>query len=67
MEPTTDSNIIFVAPDGPRALTNAVFLLGAYMILKLDTTPSDVAQLFRWLNNTSIESYRDAPSCPPQW
>ena len=39
-----DTNIVFVAPDGARALTNAVFLLGAYMILKLDTTPSDVAQ-----------------------
>ena len=42
-----DSKIVVRADEGPRALTNAVFLLGAYMIIKLDMTPSLVSDRFR--------------------
>ena len=60
-----DANIVFLAPDGKRALTNAVFLLGAYMILKIDMTPTNVELCFRWLDHTSLESYRDATFASP--
>jgi cell division cycle 14 len=59
------TSVVVCAPDGKRPLTNAVFLIGAYMILRRDTSPSDVADLFRWLDPASIESYRDATFAPP--
>ena len=60
-----ECNIVLCPSDGKRALTNAIFLLGAYMILKLDIPPSDVVLSFRWLDPASIESYRDATYAPP--
>ena len=59
--------ILVYADEGRRALTNAVFLLGAYMIIKLDMTPSDVNERFRWLKQDSIESYRDATYSRPDF
>ena len=61
------SKIVIYAQEGRRALTNAVFLIGAYMILKLDMTPSEVEARFRWLNQSSIESYRDATYSHPDF
>ena len=43
-----------------RSLTNAVFLLGAYMILRMQYTAEEVAQSFAWLEPNMIEAYRDA-------
>jgi hypothetical protein len=54
------SRIVFCVECGRRTLTNAVFLLGAYMILKLDLTAAQVAERFCWLDSTLIEPYRDA-------
>jgi cell division cycle 14 len=45
-------------------LTNAVFLLGCYMILKLDMTPEQATSRFRWLAPSLIEPYRDATFAP---
>ena len=53
------AKIVVCADDGPRALTNAVFLLGAYMMIKLDMTPSQVDGRFVWLGKECLESYRD--------
>jgi cell division cycle 14 len=52
--------VVYVAKKGPRGLTNAVFLLGAYMLLKLDMSPNCIAERFADLDSNLIESYRDA-------
>ena len=62
-----DAKVMVCAEDGKRALTNAVFLLGAYMIIKLDMSPDEVARSFRWLDPASIESYRDATYSSPDF
>ena len=62
-----DAKIVVCAEDGPRALTNAVFLVGAYMIIKLDKTPSKVATCFHWLDPAMIESFRDATHSRPDF
>ena len=60
--------IIIVCTDqSARELTNAAFLLGAYMIVKMDQSPGDVAISFRWLDPDSIESYRDATFSLPDF
>ena len=62
-----DASVIICVEDGRRALTNAVFLLGAYMIIKLDMAPSLVTKSFNWLEPVSIESYRDATYALPDF
>jgi hypothetical protein len=62
-----DTKIVFCADEGRRALTNSVFLLGAYMILKLDMTPCSVTKRFTWLDPESIEPYRDATYTRPDF
>ena len=54
------SKIVFCVDDGRRALSNAVFLLGAYMLLKLDFAADRVQSRFRWLDMSLIEAFRDA-------
>ena len=55
-----NSKIVFCIEKGRRHLTNAVFLLGAYMILKEGLSPSAVCESFDRLDRDMIESYRDA-------
>ena len=43
-----------------QSFTNAVFLLGAYMILKLAMTPAQVAAHFAWMDPRLVAPYRDA-------
>ncbi len=62
-----DSKIFFCVDVGRRPLTNAVFLLGAYMILKLEMASSNVARRFRWLDPSLIEPYRDATYSRPDF
>jgi cell division cycle 14 len=52
--------IVYSVQDGPRALTNAAFLLGAYMLLTFDATPESVAERFAALQPELFEAYRDA-------
>ena len=47
----------------PRSLTNAVFLLGSYMILEVGFTSTDVWDSFSTIE-PMLEMYRDAQSCP---
>ena len=51
--------VLRVSP-GPRLLTNAVFLLGSYLILKRNMPLIDVCKAFCWINATLVEPYRDA-------
>ena len=55
---------VCAANDGPRALTNAMFLLGAYMLIMLDMTPDDVAERFDCVDSSLVEPYRDATYQP---
>jgi cell division cycle 14 len=54
------SRLFYCVDDGERNLTNAVFLLGAYMILKLDDTVESVCSHFDWIESEMVEAYRDA-------
>ncbi len=61
------SKIVFVVEEGRRPLTNAVFLLGAYMILKLNMSASKVSENFSWVDSTQVEPYRDATFSKPDF
>ena len=52
--------IVYCVNIGRRELTNAVFLLGAYLILRLGETAADAISSFAWLNSEMVETYRDA-------
>ena len=54
------SNIVWCIDDGRRSLTNAVFLLGAYMILKQQAPTPEVVARFSWIDADMLEPFRDA-------
>ncbi len=53
------STIVLCVREGKRMLTNVVYLLGAFMILKLEMTTTQARDHFLWLNGTLIEPYRN--------
>ena len=55
----------YCVDDDKRSLTNAVFLLGSYLILMLDTSVEDVVGCFSWLAEDQFEEYRDATYSAP--
>ena len=57
----------YCAEEGKRALTNAIFLLGSYMILMLDSTSESVADCFSWLEPSQFEEFRDATYSKPDF
>jgi cell division cycle 14 len=59
-----DSKLIYSISSDRRALSNQVFLLGAYMIIMLRRQTEDVLELFDWLDETDIEHFRDATFAP---
>ena len=58
------SRVFFLVEEGRRQLTNAVFLLGSYMLLRLDVQLDEVVENFRWADNET-EGYRDATFSEP--
>ena len=63
-----DTKIVFCVEKGKRNLTNAVFLLGAYMILKEGQTTDEVAARFNRLGKDDLlEAYRDATYSEPDF
>ena len=60
-----DSRIFYCVEDGKRSLTNAVFLLGCYLILARDMTVDEVEDCFSWLGEDQFEEYRDATFTKP--
>ena len=50
-----------------RSLTNAVFLLGSYMILRLKKSAEEVADSFEWLASNMTEAFRDATFSVPDF
>ena len=60
-----DKKIVYCAEPGVRAFTNAVFLMGAYLILKQNLEPDQVGKLFLNIHKEMIEGYRDATFSQP--
>ena len=52
--------LMYCVDNEKRTLTNAVFLLGAYLILRRNYSFDDVADCFSWLRQDQYEEYRDA-------
>ena len=59
--------IIYVVDHGRRSLTNGVFLLGSFMVLKMKMTASEISNCFSWLNEEISEPFRDATFAPPDF
>ena len=62
-----DSQIIFCVDEGKRNLTNAIFLLGAYIILKENVKSDEVAEWFESLDENRFEAFRDATFAKPDF
>ena len=61
----SSSRLIYTVDNSKRSLTNAVFLLGAYMILARGASTEDVDDCFSWLKPDQFEDYRDATYSQP--
>ena len=61
------SRHFYCVQEGQRALTNAVFLVGSYLILMLDWTSGSVSETFLWLEPEQYEEYRDATHSEPDF
>jgi protein-tyrosine phosphatase len=59
--------LVFCARNGRRALTNATFLLGAYMVLRMKMPPIKVSKRFEGIDENCFEGYRDATFSPPDF
>ena len=60
-------NLVFNVADGPRALTNASYLVGSYMVLKFDAPPEKIFSSFEALDQSLLEEYRDATHARPDF
>ena len=56
--------IVYAAEDGRRALMNAAFLLGAYALLRLGMSPTQVSRCFQRVDPARFEPFRDATYAP---
>jgi cell division cycle 14 len=57
-------DLVFSVASGPRALTNAAFLMGAYLLLKLKRDPAEAQRCFKGLDKSLLQPYRDATYAP---
>jgi cell division cycle 14 len=60
-------SIVYCTKNGRRSLTNAAFLLGAYMMLKLGENPKDIQARFDEIPDYFFENYRDATYSAPSF
>ncbi len=58
------TQLVLSVANGKRALSNAVALLGCYLILKKDRTLEQVIACFTGINQGLLESFRDATHMP---
>ncbi len=56
--------IVYLVDRGRRPTTNGAFLVGAYLVLKLDFQPEDVLKIFKGLDPDIFEPFRDATFAP---
>ena len=66
-ESCPDARIVYCVDPGKRALTNASFLLGSYMVIKLGMAAKEVSDCFDWLDASLAENFRDATFAPPDF
>ena len=59
--------LLYSVEKGERALTNGIFLLGAFMILHLKASITEVEQTFSGLAPSLITTYRDATFSSPSF
>jgi cell division cycle 14 len=59
--------LVVTAEKGRRSLTNAAFLIGAYLVLKLDMEANDAAKCFDGFDPELFEQYRDATFASPEF
>jgi cell division cycle 14 len=67
LESSKEKKLVLCVSAGRRALTNAVFLIGSYRILKQNNSPAEVLETFRWLHTDQTEPYRDATYSRPDF
>ena len=58
------SQLVYAVPEGPRALSNAVMLLGSYMMLMEDLAPEQITARFAGIDWEHMEGFRDATHAP---
>ena len=54
------NKIVYYVGQGSKNLTNAIYLLGAYMILKHNETAQGVSKCFAWIGEGILEPYTTA-------
>jgi cell division cycle 14 len=59
--------IVYAVDPGRRELTNAIFLLGSYLILRRERQTHDVLAIFSWLKESLLENFRDATFSRPDF
>ena len=59
-----ECKIVYCIPPGRRTLSNGIFLMGSYLIIKLDMEPTEVWGLFESVDLSMIEPFRDATYAP---
>ena len=64
IESNPKTKIVYCIQPGRRSLSNGLFLIGSYLILKLDKDPDEVSSLFESLGLSMIETFRDATYAP---
>ena len=71
LEEETDFNeskkIVYLVDRGRRPFTNGAFLIGAYMILKLDFKTDDILEKFNGIDQHIFEPFRDATFAPVEF
>ncbi len=59
--------LVLSVDPGRRQLTNAVMLLGSFLIIKNDMTPKKVSECFTGIPSQLLEDFRDATHLPPDF
>ena len=58
-----NKKLLMYVEEGKKQLTNAVFLMGAYLILKHGLTTIEVQTKFGWLQSSQLDPYKQADNC----
>ena len=67
MEECASIKLVLVSDNGRRALTNSVFLLGAFLLLKFHNSAREISEIFKVLDVSQLEPYRDATYAEPNF
>eukprot|EP00292_Cryptomonas_paramecium_P005224 CAMPEP_0113715682 /NCGR_PEP_ID=MMETSP0038_2-20120614/33419_1 /TAXON_ID=2898 /ORGANISM="Cryptomonas paramecium" /LENGTH=426 /DNA_ID=CAMNT_0000643019 /DNA_START=55 /DNA_END=1331 /DNA_ORIENTATION=- /assembly_acc=CAM_ASM_000170 len=60
-------NVVYVSEIGVRGFTNAVFLMGCFLILRLKMDAASVWSIFADIPSTALEGFRDATFMKPDF